>query len=66
VRVPHLIDKITKVIRERVAVTCAASYESVVAVARLNNGVVRIELGRLCTARMHVVVEHHNQLIKRS
>jgi hypothetical protein len=33
------------------------SYESAVAVARLNNGVVRMELVRFCTARMHVLVE---------
>jgi hypothetical protein len=52
-------------------------YKSVVAVAMLNNSVVRIDLGRFCAARMHVVVEpccstsnyslmQRNQLIKRS
>jgi hypothetical protein len=52
-KVPHLINKVTKVLREWLVLTC----ESVVAVARLKNGVVWIELGRFCTARMHVVVE---------
>jgi hypothetical protein len=55
--------------------TTPALHESVVAVASLNNGVVRIQLGLFCTARMHVVVEpccstsnnslmQRNQLIK--
>jgi hypothetical protein len=53
--------------------TAPALHESVVAVAILNNGngVVRIQLGRFCTARMHVVVEpccstSNNSLMQRN
>lgn len=47
------------VLREPLAVTRDSQSclpESAVAVARLNNGVVRNELGHVCTARMYVAV----------